>query len=60
MSNPGNKPRGRNGEPLKLYINADVRKAADKVAFSREQSLSKFVEGLLKKAVSNAERKALA
>ena len=50
--------KGRNGEPVRLYINAEVRTESDKLAFQRNQSLSDLVEHLLETEIAKAKRNA--
>jgi len=49
------RPRtGRNGKSVKLYLNDEIRRKADKLAFKRGTSLSDLVERLLEKTVRAA------
>lgn len=50
--------KGRNGKPVRLYINAEVRTESDKLAFQRNQSLSDLVERLLETEIAKAKRNA--
>lgn len=48
------RPKGRNGEPKRLYLNPKITKPADKLAFRRNLSLSQLVENLLAKELAGA------
>jgi len=48
---------GRNGQPVKFYINPAVRAASDKVAFADGRSLSQWVENLMVRANRAASKK---
>ena len=39
--------KGRTGKPKRLYLNEKVTRAADKLAFENNMSLSQMVENLL-------------
>jgi hypothetical protein len=47
------RPKGRNGKPKRLYLDPKITKPADKLAFSRNLSLSALVENLLSKELAD-------
>jgi hypothetical protein len=51
----GRPATGQNGKQVKLYLNAELRKSADKYAFKKGQSLSALVTELLIKRVGKAK-----
>lgn len=48
------RPIGRKGKPVRLYMNPEIRRRGDKLAFTRDTSLSALVETLLDKATKRA------
>ena len=43
------RPKGRNGEPVRLYLNKETRSNGEKLAFNRNKSLSDLVEELIER-----------
>jgi hypothetical protein len=50
------RPKGRNGKPKRLYLDPRVTRAADKLAFSLNLSLSQFVGNLLRRELEQQAR----